>query len=42
MGVQVRTRCQRTYIYTRGMSSPIYIREIITFMFFNIKHKKSS
>ena len=37
---QVRTRRQRTYIYTRGISAPIYMRETAPFMFFNTKHKK--
>ena len=37
---QVRTRRQRTYIYTRGISaSIIYTRGIIPFMFFNTKRK---
>ena len=39
---QVRTRRLRTYIYMRGISVPIYTREINTFMFFNTKRKKNS
>ena len=37
---QVRTRRQRTYIYTWNNRTYIYTRGIIPFMFFNTKHKK--
>ena len=37
---KVRTLPQCTYIYTRGISVPIYTCGIIPFMFCNTKHKK--
>ena len=40
MGVQVRMRRQRTYIYAWNKRTYIYTRGIIPFMFFNTKRKK--
>ena len=40
MGVQVRMRRQRTYIYVWNERTYIYTRKTTPFMFFSTKHKK--